>query len=116
MITNSINKIWKVRTVKNYHEAHNHLVIGRVVEVNEVFLKLCGRTYHFRRNILTARDVIVGIEANRVVPWNRVEIVNELPTSFDYKEAVLSMDKDGRVVLNDGNYICPICEKSDKGF
>ena len=30
-------KIWKIRTVKNYPEAHNHLLIGEVLEIEKYY-------------------------------------------------------------------------------
>ena len=101
-------RVWKVRVVKPYAEAHNHLIIGEVIEESLVWVRIKGRTYHFGRSTQRLQDIKVGPNAVRLVPWNRVEVVNELPGSFDYANARLVADGKGNVALKHGRYVCCI--------
>ncbi len=98
------NKIWKIRTIKNYPEAHNHLLVGKVLEITDSYVRLHCRTYHFRRIINRPEDVQIGELMNRVVPWSRIEIINELPPGFDYVRNTLTANKEGEVIFQDGQH------------
>ena len=102
------NKIWKIRTIKNYPEAHNHLLVGKVLEITESYVRIHCRTYHFGRIINRPEDVQIGDLMNRVVPWSRIEIINELPPTFDYIRNTLIADKEGEVIFQDGRHACPV--------
>ncbi len=99
--------IWKVRIVKPYAEAHNHLLIGHVTHRDAASLEMICRTFHYGRPATSAKDVRVGPLGKRIIPWHRVEIINELPSSFDYQGARLHADDNG-VHLTDGHYHCLI--------
>ena len=101
-------KIWKVRTVKNYPEAHNHLFIGRVLQLTQSYIRMDCRTYHFGKNINSTKDIKSGPESIRLIPWGRIELINELPYSFDYAEANIVIDSNSTVMLDDGKTICPL--------
>ena len=102
------NKIWKIRTIKNYPEAHNHLLVGKVLDITESYVRIHCRTYHFGRLINRPEDVPIGDLMNRVVPWSRIEIINELPPTFDYIRNTLIADKEGQVIFQDGQHACPV--------
>ena len=102
------NKIWKIRTIKNYPEAHNHLLVGKVLEITESYVRIHCRTYHFGRIINRPEDVQIGDLMIRVVPWSRIEIINELPPKFDYIRNTLIADKEGEVIFQDGQHTCPV--------
>jgi hypothetical protein len=102
------NKIWKIRTIKNYPEAHNHLLVGKVLDITESYIRIHCRTYHFGRVINRPEDVQIGDLMNRVVPWSRVEIINELPPAFDYIRNTLIADKEGEVIFQDGRHSSPV--------
>lgn len=104
-------KIWKVRIVKPYAGAHNHLIVGEVLHDTPTWLRLKGRTYHFGRTVERVSDIKVGSRAVRIVPWNRIELVNELPASFDYVNAKVVADGKGNISLKDARYACPIVVK-----
>jgi len=108
MIEQNENKIWKIRTIKNYPEAHNHLLVGKVLEITESYVRIHCRTYHFGRIINRPEDVQIGDLMNRVVPWSRIEIINELPPTFDYIRNTLIADKEGEVIFQDGQHSCPV--------
>ena len=105
---NGSRRIWKVRCVKPYPEAHNHLLIGQVVGGDEVSLALMCRSFHYGRAVSRAKDIAVGTIGKRIVPWSRVEIINELPASFDHEKARLKADQEGNIFLSDEHYSCPI--------
>ena len=37
MTQTSVKKIWKIRTIKNYPEAHNHLCVGEVLNIGDSY-------------------------------------------------------------------------------
>jgi hypothetical protein len=45
---------------------------------------------------------------NRVVPWSRIEIINELPPTFDYVRSTLVGDREGEVIFKDDENKCPV--------
>ena len=102
------NKIWKIRTIKNYPEAHNHLLVGKVLNITDSYVRIHCRTYHFGRLINRPEDVQIGDLMNRVVPWSRIEIINELPPTFDYIRNTLIANKEGEVIFQDGQHACPV--------
>lgn len=101
-------KIWKIRTIKNYSDAHNHLLLGKVMEITDSYIRIHCRTYHFGRVINRPEDIQIGGLMVRVVPWSRVEIINELPPTFDYIRNTLIANKEGEVVFQDGKHTCSV--------
>jgi len=100
--------IWKVRTIKNYPEAHNHLLVGRVLELTDSYIRMHCRTYHYGRSVSRPEDIRIGAPMVRVVPWSRVEIINELPETFDYLNSNLIALAAGQVFFTDGRHKEPI--------
>jgi hypothetical protein len=109
-------KIWKIRTVKNYPQAHNHLFIGEVIQLTSSYVRLSCRTYHFSKVVNSVKDIKTGSESVRILPWNRIEVINELPVSFNYSEAKLTSSKDGKIVLNDGQMYCVLASSYDNRY
>ncbi|AQT69527.1 hypothetical protein STSP2_02718 [Anaerohalosphaera lusitana] len=109
-------KTWKIRSAKRYPQARNHIIIGRVVDTTEAFIRIKCRTFHFGRTVTSAKDIDIGPNMTRIVPWNSIEIVNELPDSFDYASAELILDSKGRVALKDHNYLSPLCSRSEQRY
>lgn len=108
MTESSKNKIWKIRTIKNYPEAHNHLLVGRVLDITDSYVRIHCRTYHFGRIINRPENVQIGNLMNRVVPWSRIEIINELPPTFDYIRNTITANREGEVIFQDDQYACPV--------
>ncbi len=108
-----LEKIWKIRTVKDYPEAKNHIFIGKVVEMNSSYVMLECRTYHFGRNVNMPRDIHCGNVEIRIVPWNRIELVNLLDEKFDYKKAELVKEDNGNICLKSGDLSCLIYGSND---
>jgi hypothetical protein len=88
------NKIVKLRWVKPYPTAHNHVAIGSVINETANYLILRCKTYHFcdhvggkkakLRHEQYVGGIMEGLTATRIVPWRRIEIINELPPSTDW--------------------------------
>jgi len=109
-------QIWKVRTVKNYPEAHNHLFIGQVLQLTPSYVRLDCRTYHFGKGINHVRDIRVGTKGIRILPWSRIELINELPSAFNYAIADLVSNKDGKIALSDGRTDCILSSSYDNRY
>ncbi|AQQ10363.1 hypothetical protein L21SP3_02195 [Sedimentisphaera cyanobacteriorum] len=95
--------VWKVRSVKSYPEAKNHIFVGKPSEINSTYVLLKCKTFHFGKNVNTVRDIQVGKVEYRIMPWSRIEIVNVLDKDFEYKSAQLSMGEKGQINLTDGS-------------
>jgi hypothetical protein len=108
MAEENIGKIWKIRTIKNYPEAHNHILLGKVLEITDSYVRLHCKTYHFDKVVNGPQDIQIGGLTVRVVPWSRIEIINELPDSFNYVKNTLIADKEGEVLFNDNRWTCPL--------
>ncbi len=100
--------VWKVRVVKTYHEAHNHLLIGEVVSKDTVCVELNCRSFHFGRLVNSLKDVRTGDLGIRIIPWSHIEIINVLPAEFNPGQAELGLDGEGSIFLKDRVYACPI--------
>jgi hypothetical protein len=107
-MTESSNKIWKIRTIKSYPEAHNHLLVGKVLEITNSYVYIHCRTYHFGRTINRPEDVQIGNLMNRIIPWSRIEIINELPPTFDYVRNTITANREGEVIFQDKQHACPV--------
>lgn len=116
MVEDNIGKIWKIRTIKNYSEAHNHLLVGKVLEITDSFVRLHCRTYHFSKVINGPKDVQTGNVMVRVIPWSRVEIINELPQAFNYVRGDLIADKEGQVLFRDEHNTYPLVSHSERRY
>lgn len=102
-------KIIRVRWMKPYPTAHNHVAIGLVIAETNNYLVLNCKTYHFGANIggrkvILRNDkyvggVLVGENAIRVIPWHCIEVINELPPSTDWT-ADACVDESGLCFLN----------------
>ncbi|MBN1257642.1 MAG: hypothetical protein JXA52_08050 [Planctomycetes bacterium] len=101
-------RIWKIRMVKDYENAKNHLIVGRVIDENPTRIIIEGRSYHFGKNVGRTKDIARGDCGTRIIPWCRIELANELPDDFDYYSAELEQRKKKGVVLTDGANECII--------
>jgi hypothetical protein len=108
--------IWKIRAIKSYPEAHNHVLVGKVLEITESYVRLHCRTFHFGPSLDSPEDVLVGDVMVRVIPWSRIEIINELPADFDYVKSTVIGDKPGQVLFKDKQYLCPIGRGSEPSY
>jgi hypothetical protein len=109
-------RIWKIRAIKNYPEAHNHVLVGKVLEITDSYVRLHCRTFHFGPVLNSPEDVLVGAVMVRVIPWSRIEVINELPVNFDYVRSAVISDKPGQVLFKDKQYLCPIGRGSEPSY
>ena len=105
--------LWKVRVSKAYAEAHNHLLIGEVMSRDGVCVELDCRSFHFGRLVNSLKNVSVGEMGLRIVPWTQIEVINVLPSGFDYRGAELTADAEGNVHLTDRSHACPIATRQE---
>lgn len=102
------NNIWKIRTIKDYPQAHNHILIGKVLQTNSAYVKLHCRTFHFGSSVSSLRCIREGSLENRIVPWNRIEIINEIEGDFDYENSKLAIDAEGQTILKSDKQKCTL--------
>lgn len=110
------SEIWKVRTIKNYPEAHNHLLVGKVLEITDSYVRMHCRSYHYGRVVNSPKDIQIGDVMVRVIPWSRIEIINELPSSFNYVRGDIVADKEGQVLFRDNQYACPLVTPFERRY
>jgi len=115
MAVENDKKIWKIRTIKNYPEAHNHICIGEVLDITDFYIRLKCQTYHFRRSVNGPKDVRIGEVGIRIIPWNRIEVINEIEPAFKYSEAKLSLEAD-KVILSDGIFSFIVASSYDSRY
>lgn len=108
--------IWKIRAIKSYPEAHNHVLVGKVLEITDSYVRLHCRTFHFGPSLDSPEDVLIGAVMVRVIPWSRIEIINELPGDFDYVKSTVIGDKPGQVLFKDKQYLCPIGRGAEPSY
>jgi hypothetical protein len=113
MTMGDVSTIWKVRAIKPYPEAHSHLLIGRVLFQQGPGVTLFCRSFHFGRNVNGAKDIVPGELGKRVIPWSRIEIINELSEHFNFEQARLRKDAKGNILLSDDNFSCVIASRRD---
>lgn len=87
-------KVVRVRWVKMYPSAHNHVAIGDVVEEGLHCLTVLCKTYHFGHGVGASHATLVtnvcvggiveGEKAVRSIPWSQIEVINELPSETDW--------------------------------
>ncbi|MCF7956163.1 MAG: hypothetical protein K9M75_10200 [Phycisphaerae bacterium] len=100
--------VWKIRTVKDYPDAHNHVFVGLVKGITDNYVRLNCKTFHYGRRVNSLKDIREGACELRIIPWSRIEVINELPVDFDIEQSKLIVDKSGATTLCSGKYVCVI--------
>ena len=108
------NKVWKVRAVRPYADAHTHLFVGQVQACDQISIRLLCRTYHHGRVVNRLRDIVEGPLMTRIIPWHQVEVINELPDRFDFRHATVAIDHEGNYDLFDGFLSCVLLSARDR--
>ncbi|MFA6569347.1 MAG: hypothetical protein WCS96_14140, partial [Victivallales bacterium] len=109
-------KIWKIRVIKEYKEAHSHLLVGEVLEETQNYVRLKCRTFHFGKCVQLAKDINCGVVAERIIPWNRIEIINVNDPKFDYERAKTVKTADNAFILSDGKHSCGVYNVKEESF
>jgi len=91
-------RVWKVRIRKAYAEATTHVVVGEVIEQNDVWVKLRCRAVHFRRPTMTSHIRLSEVKT-RMFPWNTIAYVTELPSNLEWERAEIGLTEHGDVAL-----------------
>jgi len=109
-------EIWKVRQVKPYENATNHIFLGRVISKNATYVAMDCVTFHFGKVVDTAMNnkVITGMRRIRRIPWHQIEVVHDLVKNFDYVNAEITTDKEGTVVFRTKDHDCIITKRTDR--
>ena len=94
----NLMQIVKVRWVKPYEAAQNHICIGEVLEQGAQYLKILGRTFHYGRTP-TTRSLGASPEKVRWIPWSRIEVVTELHPETDWRNLQLQVDATGKLCV-----------------
>jgi len=103
-----VGKVVRVRWVKMYPTAHNHVAVGDVLHETRNCLTLNCKTYHFGQNVganktflepnVFVGGIIEGEKAIRSIPWSQIEVINELPSGTDW-DVPASVDDSGQCQL-----------------
>ena len=92
-------KIVKIRFVKRYKDAKNHVCIGEVKTETDNCLVVKGRTFHFGSMLPNRRGLQNGLVKTRWIPWHQIELVTELPADTDWRTGEFALDIVGDVEL-----------------
>jgi hypothetical protein len=84
--------------------------------LNQSYVRLDCKTYHFGKTINGIRDIREGTKSKRILPWNRIELINELPSTFDYSKAELITTKEEKIALSDGKINCILSSSYDNRY
>jgi len=103
------NKIIRIRWIKQYPTAHNHVAVGAVIDETDNYLVVLCKTYHFGDHIGGKRaktiigkyvnGVLEGEKATRIIPWHSIEIMHELPAATEWQTDAY-VDESGLCYLN----------------
>jgi hypothetical protein len=93
------DKIVKIRWVKNYASANNHVAIGHVVDETDHYLIADCRTFHFGKLIRDRSRIKAGKPCHRAIPWNRIEVIHVLADDTDWK-VDFKVDVNGNLILD----------------
>lgn len=110
----NVSPIWKIRTVKDYKDAKTHLIVGEVITETRTWVRIEGRTYHFGKTVNRLDEIKEGEYSRRIIPWSRIEMVNELLPDFNCSKAVLKNNKNYGITLSDGKSECLLYRHFDR--
>lgn len=77
------------------------------------YVSLFCRSFHFGRNVNGPKDIVPGELGRRIIPWSRIEIINELSEHFNFAQARLAKDAKGNILLSDGENSCVLASRRD---
>ncbi len=93
-------KVVRVRMVKNYSTAHNHIAIGQILEETLTYVRMNCRIFHFANR--SGRLVGESEAGIRIIPWLRIEVISEMPAVTDWTKET-AFDRKNNFVLLDEN-------------
>ncbi len=92
-------KIVKIRFIKRYGGAKNHVCIGAVKAETDNYLVVKGRTFHFGSALPQKQGLQKGLPKTRWIPWHQIELVTELRPDLDWRTEEFALDASGDIVL-----------------
>ena len=92
-------KIVKIRFIKRYKDARNHICIGEVRAETPNCLIVKGRTFHFGSTMAQNSDLENGFPKTRWIPWHQIELVTELSADLDWRNEEFVLDASGDLAL-----------------
>lgn len=92
-------RIVKVRMVKKYKDAKNHVCIGEVKRETASYIVVKGVTFHFGSVFSQPPTLVRGEMKTRWIPWHQVEIVTELAADLDWLNEEFTLDDTGDIIL-----------------
>jgi hypothetical protein len=96
-----VEKNIRLRCKKNYKEAHNHVIIGRVIEETDNYLAVKGRAFHFKSIAEKSRHLIHCSETLvRIIPWENVEVIHWISAKVNW-DSDIAFDEKGNLILDD---------------
>lgn len=93
------DQIVKIRWVKNYASANNHIAIGRVDEETEHCIVVECRTIHFGKLVRDRSRIKHGDACLRAIPWSRIEVIHVLADNTDWN-VDFKIGSDGNLILD----------------
>lgn len=96
-----LGKVIRIRCKKAYPDAHNHIIMGKVVEETNRYLVVKGRSFHFKRIVDCIKSQVkAGDAMTRILPWDNIEIIHPLDEKADCS-VDFDFDPKGNLVLKD---------------
>jgi len=92
-------KVVKIRFVKKYKDAKNHVCIGEVKRETANYIAVKGVTFHFGSVFSQPPTLGRGKLKTRWIPWHQIEIVTELPADLDWMREEFTLDEGGDIIL-----------------
>lgn len=96
-------RIIKVKWVKTFKGGRNRISIGELIEEGPRYLKLKCRTFDFGKIAYGLGGIHKIDEEIRLIPWETIELLYELPEDTDW-HAELAFDDKSCVVLENQHH------------
>lgn len=114
--TLSMTETWKVRQVKPYADAANHIFLGKVLNNNLTHVVMDCVTFHFGKKVdnVGNKDIVTGMRRIRRIPWYQIEVVHDLTKDFDFTNGKLVIDGEGTAVFRTEKHDCIITKRTDR--
>ena len=91
-------QIVKVRWIKQYPGARNHVCVGELLEEAPQYIKVRGKIFHFGKTS-TIQAVKTAPIDTVLIPWNRIEVIHVLSPETDWETANFAINDQGNLVI-----------------
>jgi hypothetical protein len=115
----------KIRWIKSYPTAHNHIAVGEIIESEQLYLTMHCKTYHFGQSLegttgpITPGEysggVMEGLPQIRIIPWSRIEVMHLLDDDTEWNVPAV-FDTSGNCILKNAHKTLLInsCDKGNQ--